>query len=116
MALVQIARYLPVVMPLFGGLAVLGGWRMQVIYRKQGRKQVERMLASRGETLVAIKDLPFSSVPVRTGLSSFTVFQIRARSAHGEEQTYEWAFEPRVFPWQTEGLKRCAHGVWIALA
>jgi len=49
-------------------------------------------------------------------LSSTAVFHVVTRTADGSERTYEWAYEPRTFPWQSDGLKRCAHGVWIALA
>ena len=74
---------------------------------------LSRSLASRGETLVAVKDLPFGSLPTATGLSSLVVFEVRARTRDGDERAYEWAYEPRVFPWQSEGLKRLAHGIWI---
>jgi hypothetical protein len=116
MPLAQIAPLFPAIVAGFGGLAIWSTLRMRAVYRKRGRQLVERMLASRGETVVAIKDLPFSSLPVGTGLSSTLIFRVLARNPNGEEQAYEWAYEPRVFPWQTDGLKRCAHGIWIALA
>jgi hypothetical protein len=82
-------------------------------YRKRGRREVERMLASRGETLVALRNLPYGSLPTTTGLTSIVIFEVRARTGDGDERTYQWAYEPRVFPWQTAGLKRLAHGIWI---
>jgi hypothetical protein len=102
--------------PCFSGLAIWGALWVRAVQHKRGLQQVERELASRGETLVTIKELPFSSMWIRAGLSGALIFQIRARRPTGEEQVYEWAYEARVFPWQTEGLKRCAHGIWIALA
>jgi hypothetical protein len=94
----------------------LSGWRFWLVkhaHRASGRRAVKQMLESRGETLVALRDLPFCEVPVKTGLSSTVVFEVRARTGNGGERTYEWAYEPRVFPWQVEGLKRLAHGIWI---
>jgi hypothetical protein len=88
-------------------------WRVKFAYRKRGRREVERMLASRGETLVAIKDMPFSSPLPKTGLTTNVIFEVRARTGDGDERTYQWAYEPRVFPWQSEGVKRLAHGIWI---
>ena len=116
MPLAQIAPWLPSLVALLGGLAIWGVLWLRAVHRKRGRQRVEHMLGSRGETLVAIKTLPFSSLPIGTGLTSTLIYRVVARKPNGEEQTYEWAYEPRVFPWQTDGLKRCAHGIWIALA
>jgi hypothetical protein len=91
-------------------------WRVKFAYRARGRREVERLLASRGETLVALKNLPYGSLPVTTGLSTIVIFEVLARTREGGERTYQWAYEPRVFPWQTEGLKRLAHGIWIPAA
>lgn len=88
-------------------------WRIKFAYRARGRREVERVLASRGETLVGIEDVPFRDLAVRTGLTSFIAFEVRARTADGGEHAYKWAYEPRVFPWETAGLKRLAHGIWI---
>ena len=88
-------------------------WRVRYAHRKRGRQEVERMLASRGETLVALKDVPFSSPLPKTGLSANVIFEVRARTGDGDERTYQWAYEPRVFPWESEGLKRLTHGIWI---
>lgn len=88
-------------------------WRIKFAYRARGRGAVEQMLKARGETLVDLSDVPFSQLPVTTGLSSNVVFAVRARTAEGEERTYRWAYEPRVFPWQSEAVKRLAHGIWI---
>jgi hypothetical protein len=89
-------------------------WRVKCAYRARGRREVERMLADRGETLVALQNRPFSSLQATTGLStSPPVIEVRARTVDGDEHTYEWAYEARVFPWQTAGLKRLAHGIWI---
>jgi hypothetical protein len=90
-------------------------WRVKYAYRARGRREVERMLASRGEILVDIKDLPLSSPLPKTGLSTIVIFEVRARTSDGDERICEWAYEPRVFPWQTEGIKRLAHGIWIAV-
>ena len=95
------------------GLSIWNFWRIRFAYRARGRREVERVLASRGETLLAIKDVPFSKLTVTTGLSTNVVFQVRARAGDGQEHIYEWAYEPRIFPWQSEGLKRLAHGIWI---
>jgi len=95
------------------GLSSWNFWRIRFAYRARGRREVERLLASRGETLVAIRDLPFGEITEKSGLSTTVVFEVRARAADGDERTYQWAYEPRVFPWQTEGLKRLAHGIWI---
>jgi hypothetical protein len=116
MPLAQIAPLFPSIVALLGGLGIGSALWLRAVHRKRGRRLIERRLASRGETLVAIKTLPFTSLPIGTGLSSTLIFRILARKPDGEEQTYEWAYEPRVFPWQTDGLKRCAHGIWIALA
>jgi hypothetical protein len=105
-----------VLTPLVIALSGWNFWRMKYAYRRRGRRQVERLLASRGETLVAIEDVPFCDLPVKTGLSTTVVFDIRARTAEGQDRTYRWAYEPRVFPWQTEGVKRLAHGIWIPAA
>jgi len=88
-------------------------WRIKYAHRARGRRAVEQMLRSRGETLVALKDRPFSQLPAGMGLSSTVVFDIQARAADGEERTYAWAYEPKLFPWQSEGVKRLAHGIWI---
>ncbi len=120
MTLHQFAPIIPVAIASLGAVACSGWivWRLKYAYRARGRREVERMLASRGETLVAIRDRPFGLLQVTTGLSTSppVIFDVRARTADGDERTYQWAYEPRVFPWQTEGLKRCAHGIWIALA
>jgi hypothetical protein len=111
----QFAPLLPLaVAPLFSGLAIWSALRMRAVHRKRGRQQVERLLASRGEALVAIKTVRISPFRPTAGLSAAEIFEVHARRADGEEQVYEWAYEPRVFPWQTEGLKRLAHGIWIA--
>ena len=34
-------------------------WRIKYAYRARGRRAVERMLQSRGETLVDLRDVPF---------------------------------------------------------
>ena len=88
-------------------------WRVKYAHRKRGRREVERMLAGRGDTLVALKDVPFSSPLPKTGLSTNVIFEVRARAGDGVERTYQWAYEPRLFPWGTAGLKRLAHGIWI---
>ncbi|HEY2357850.1 MAG TPA: hypothetical protein VGH86_10400 [Phenylobacterium sp.] len=88
-------------------------WRVKYAYRRRGRREVERMLAGLGEALVALKDVPFSSPLPKTGLSANVIFEVRARTGAGDERTYQWAYEPRLFPWQSEGLKRLAHGIWI---
>jgi hypothetical protein len=91
-------------------------WWIRHAYRARGRRAVERVLTNRGETLVDLRDLAFSEIPVRTGLSSTVAFEVRARTAGGDERTYRWAYEPRVFPWQSEAVKRLAHGIWIPAA
>ena len=107
----------PLISVAFSALAIVLSswnlWRVKFAYRRRGRREVERMLASRGETLVAIKDLPYGALPTTTGLNSIVIFEVRARTRDGDERTYQWAYEPRVFPWQSEGLKRLAHGIWI---
>ena len=117
MTLHQFAPILPVAITSLGAVACSGWiiWRVKYAYRARGRREVERMLADRGETLVALKDLPFSSLQVTTGLSTSppVIFEVRARTSNGDERTYEWAYEPRGFPWQSEGVKRLAHGIWI---
>ncbi|WP_372785674.1 hypothetical protein [Phenylobacterium sp.] len=97
-------------------LLIWNFWRMKHAYRGRGRQAVERMLKSRGETLVDLQDVAFGEVPVKTGLSATVVFKVRARTADGDERTYEWAYEARVFPWQSEAVKRLAHGIWIPAA
>ena len=99
---------------LLSGLAVWNAWRMRAAYRRRGRQAVERLLTSRGETLVAIKDVPLSKVRETAGLTATAIFEVRARTADGDERTYRWAYAPRIFPWQTEGIQRLAHGIWIA--
>ncbi|HEX5263944.1 MAG TPA: hypothetical protein VFW13_10485, partial [Phenylobacterium sp.] len=88
-------------------------WQVNYVHRKRGRREVERTLAGRGETLVALKDVPFFSPLPKTGLSANVIFEVRARTAAGDERTYQWAYQPRLFPWESEGLKRLAHGIWI---
>jgi hypothetical protein len=97
-------------------IMVLSGWnlwRIRRVHRARGRQAVDSLLANRGETLVALRELKVSALPTITGLSSTVAFEVTARSRDGAEHTYQWAYEPRVFPWQTEGLKRLAHGIWI---
>jgi hypothetical protein len=117
MTLHQFAPILPVAVCSALAVACSGWtvWRMKFAYRARGRREVERMLAGRGETLVAIKELPFSLSQATTGLSTSppVIFEVRAHASDGDERTYQWAYEARVFPWQTEGLKRLAHGIWI---
>ncbi|HZZ68999.1 MAG TPA: hypothetical protein VFE18_12570 [Phenylobacterium sp.] len=91
-------------------------WRTQRGLSRRGRRQVEQVLQSRGEALVALKAVPLNAMATTTGLSNGVVFQVTARAADGARRTYKWAYETKLFPWQSEGLKRCAHGVWIALA
>jgi hypothetical protein len=91
-------------------------WRTRRGLSRRGRRQVEQMLQSRGETLVALKTLPLNAVATTTGLSNSVVFQVTAEATDGARRTYRWAYETKLFPWQSEGLKRCAHGIWIALA
>ena len=109
--------YSPFIPPAISLLAIaLTGWnlwRIRYAHRARGRRAVEQILTRRGETLVALTDVPFNHVRVRTGLSSTVVFAVRARTPDGDERTYELAYEPRVFPWQLEGVKRLAHGIWI---
>jgi len=88
-------------------------WRVRRAHRARGRRAVDSLLANRGETLVALRELKASALPTLTGLSSTVAFEVTARGRDGAEHTYQWAYEPRVFPWQTEGLKRLAHGIWI---
>ncbi|MFL5298539.1 MAG: hypothetical protein ACJ798_19340 [Phenylobacterium sp.] len=116
MTLHQFAPIFPVAIAMAIAVGASGWsvWHVNFAYRARGRRAVERMLESRGETLLALRKLPFREAPVRTGLTSLVVFEVRARTADGEERAYEWAYEPRIFPWQTEGLKRLAHGIWIA--
>jgi hypothetical protein len=117
MAFAQIAPLFPLVIaPLFGGLAIWSALRMRAVHRERGRRQIEQAVARRGETLVAIENLPFSALRMTPGLSSTLIFRVLASGPNGDRHAYEWAYEPRVFPWQSEGLKRCAHGIWIALA
>jgi hypothetical protein len=99
--------------PLIIALSGWNFWRVKHAYRVRGRREVQRKLADRGETLIAIRDLPIGVMQATPGLSTTVAFQVTARTAEGAEQTYEWAYEPRIFPWQTEGLKRLAHGIWI---
>jgi hypothetical protein len=115
MTLHQFAPVVPVAVCMALAVAASGWsvWRVKFAYRKRGRREVERMLASRGETLVALKTLPFGALPTTTGLTSIVIFEVGARTSDGAERTYQWAYEPRVFPWQSEGLKRLAHGIWI---
>jgi len=114
MTLHQFARLIPLaIAPLISGLATWSAWRLRATYRKRGRQAVERLLKSHGEALVAIKDVPLSALRETTGLSAAAIFEVRARTGEGDERTYQWAYEPRVFPWQSEGLKRVAHGIWI---
>jgi hypothetical protein len=112
-----IPPYSPVISVAFSMLAIVASglsiWRMKYAYRAHGRREVGRVLASRGETLVAIRDLPFTTPLPKTGLSAIVIFEVRARTSNGDERTYQWAYEPRVFPWQSAGLKRLAHGIWI---
>jgi hypothetical protein len=115
MTLTQIAALFPLaIAPLFGGLAIWSAWRTRAAYRKRGRQAVERLLTSRGETLVAIKDVPLSALRETAGLAAAAIFEVRARTAEGDERTYQWGYAPRIFPWQTEGVQRLAHGIWIA--
>ena len=88
-------------------------WRVKFAYRARGRREVERMLASRGETLVAIEDVPFSRSAGED--RPLTPLDLRGSRPHGRRRRarLQWAYEPRVFPWETEGLKRLAHGIWI---
>jgi hypothetical protein len=102
--------------PLVIALSGWNFWRVKYAYRARGRRAVEQMLKARGETLVAIEDVPFCDLPVKTGLSSTVVFEVRARAADGQDRAYQWAYEPRIFPWQSEGVKRLAHGIWIPAA
>jgi hypothetical protein len=88
-------------------------WRVKYAYRARGRRVIEQLLASREESLVAIKELPLSELYDRAGLSAAAIFEVRARTANGCERTYQWAYAPRIFPWQTEGVQRLAHGIWI---
>jgi hypothetical protein len=115
MTLHQFAPVVPVILSSLVAVAASGWsvWRVKFAYRRRGRREIERMLASRGETLVALKDLPFSSPLPKTGLTTNVIFEVRARTADGDERTCQWAYEARVFPWETAGLKRLAHGVWI---
>jgi hypothetical protein len=97
--------------------AALSGWslwRVKFAYRARGRQAVERLLSNRGEALVAIEELPVSVLRSTSGLCGVVIFQVVARTPDGAEQTYEWAYAPGVFPWETEGIQRLAHGVWIA--
>jgi hypothetical protein len=117
MTLHQFAPIIPVAV--CSALAVLCSgwliWRVKFADRARGRREVERMLAGRGEALVAIKNLPFGLSQVTIGLSTSppVIFEVRARTSDGDERAYQWAYEARVFPWQTAGLKRLAHGIWI---
>jgi hypothetical protein len=116
MTLHQLGPFVPIAtLPLLSALAIWSAWRIRAVYRKRGRRVVERLLTSRGETLVAIKEVRLSALSATAGLSAAVIFEVRARTAEGDERTYQWAYAPRgVFPWQTEGVQRLAHGIWIA--
>jgi|GEM_PF-6535086 len=88
-------------------------WRIKFAHRARGRRAVERLLSDRGEVLVAIKELPISALRSTSGFAGAVVFQVVGRDPDGAEQTYEWAYAPRIFPWQTECVQRLAHGIWI---
>jgi len=110
----QFGPWIPAaIAPLLIALSGWNLWRLKYAWRARGRREVERKLADRGETPVAVRELPIGAMQATPGLSAGAIFQVTARTAHGAEQTYEWAYEPRIFPWQTEGLKRLAHGIWI---
>ena len=118
MTLHQFAPILPVALCSLAAMALSAWnvWRIKYAHRARGRQAVERMLEARGETLVDLCDVPYSQLPVKTGLSTTVVFAVRARTVDGDERTYQWAYEPRVFPWQSEAVKRLAHGIWIPAA
>lgn len=114
MTLHQLGPLIPLtIAPLVSVLSIWGMWRVRVAYRARGSQMVERLLTSRGETLVAIKDVRLPALSATAGLSGAVVFEVRARTADGDERTYQWAYAPRVFPWQTEGVQRLAHGIWL---
>jgi hypothetical protein len=116
MTLHQFGPFIPLaITPLVIGLSIWVGVAVRFAYRTRALQAVLRKLASRGETLVAIRDLKVSKLTTTTGLLSNDVFEVVARTPEGGEQIYEWAYEPRVFPWQSEGVKRLAHGIWIAV-
>ena len=81
--------YSPFIPPAISLLAIaLTGWnlwRIRYAHRAHGRRAVEQILTRRGETLVALRDVPFNHVRVRTGLSSTVVFAVRARTPDGDE-------------------------------
>ena len=114
MTLHQFAPIVPTLLTtlLAVGVSTWSLWRVKT-YRARGRRAVERMLRSRGEALVALKVAPRSAMRPTAGFNAVVVFEVRASTADGLQRTYEWAYAPRVFPWQTEGLQRVAHGVWI---
>jgi hypothetical protein len=117
MTLHQFAPYFPAaITPLIIGLSGWNVWRLKYAYRKRGRRAVEQLLATRGETPVAISEVPLCAVYETAGLSASTIFEVRARTSDGDERTDKWGYRPRVFPWQTEGLQRLNHGIWIAVA
>ena len=114
MTLAQFGPLFPAVLtPLFIAVGGWNMWRLKRLYRARGRRAVEQRLATRGETLVAIKEVRRSAFFETAGLSATAIFEVRARTAGGDERTYQWAYRPRVLPWQTEGLQRLAHGIWI---
>jgi hypothetical protein len=107
---------LPLATTVIGLSSIAYGWRMRRAARVRGRQAVERLLAERGETLVDIAELPVSRLLSNAGLRASIIFQVRARTPKGDEQTYQWAYAPPRDPATSTGLQRCAHGVWIALA
>ena len=112
----QVGPFILVATALVSALSIWNTWRLKYAYRARGRQMVDRLLTTRGETLVAINDVPLSSFHEKAGLSAAAaaIFEVHARTAEGDERTYRWAYAPRIFPWQTEGVQRLAHGIWIA--
>jgi hypothetical protein len=101
-------------------MIALGGWslyRGRVVHRRKGRQAVERTLADRGETLVSIAEAPMSALMSRAGIGGPAVlFHVVAQTSDGALRTYDWVYERALLGGQPRGLKRLAHGVWIALA
>jgi hypothetical protein len=114
MTLAQVGPLFPIAMaPLFIALSGWNFWRVKHLCRARGRRMVEQRLATLGETPVAIKEVSRAAFFETAGLSAVVIFEVRARTADGDERTYQWAYAPRSFARKTEGLQRLAHGIWI---
>jgi hypothetical protein len=101
---------------LVGLLSLWSSFRLLRTIPARGRRAVEAELGRRGENLVSIAKLPRHALMATAGLQSLVVFQVVARARNGETRTYRWGYRPRGLLSRSEGLQRCAHGVWIALA